>query len=109
MRKKFLAHTFATVNVRNEMTQQSEMIDFSQNVPESRGFFPKVTTSEEQQDFVYEKLLPKMKSEGLVRHETWSEFVRAAIDSAAAKVGVDPVRLEMKSPGRKKKQRVEAD
>jgi hypothetical protein len=46
-----------------------------------------------------------MKSKGLVKHETWSEFVRAAIDSAAAKVGVDPVRIEMKSPGRKKKQR----
>jgi hypothetical protein len=104
LRKLFLAHTFALSNVRNKQTASEEMSDFSNNVPcepDERCFFPKVTTSVEQRDFVYGELLKRLKDEGQVEHENWSEFTRVAIEELAKKVGLSPVVMKKKSAGRK--------
>jgi len=80
------------------------MSDFSMNVPE-RGWLPKVVTSREQQDFIFEKLLPEMKKAGIVQHENWSEFVRVSLDKWSESLDLEPVKLKMKRPGRRRTER----
>jgi|688.fasta_scaffold26552_9 hypothetical protein len=80
------------------------MSDFGNNVPQGldeRCFFPKVTTSIEQRDFVYDELLKRLREDGLVESENFSEFTRAAIEELSKKVGLTPIKMSRLPLGRK--------
>lgn len=79
------------------------MSDFGNNLPQR---FPSVGTNEVQQGFVYGRLLPAMVEEGLIEDDSYAEFSRWAIVEASKRVGLEPVSVIRKAPGRKPKQRI---
>lgn len=75
-------------------------------VPENRGFFPKVTTTEAQREFVYEVLIPELRKSGAIEGEGFSDLVRWAVNAASTSVGLKPVEMKALKPGRKRKKAV---
>lgn len=79
------------------------MADFSKNVPER---FPSIGTSSDQKEYVYVDLLPEMHKRGMIDSISYADLHRWAIEEASKAVGLAPVTVVRKAPGRKpKKQR----
>jgi len=70
---------------------------------QSRGFFPKVLTSEEQMSFVYNELIPELFKKQLIREESFAGLIRYSIEKGAEQVGKKAPKLVPRVPGRKTK------
>jgi hypothetical protein len=70
---------------------------------QSRGFFPKVVTSEEQMSFVYKKLIPELYRKQLIREESFAGLIRYSIEKGAEQIGEKAPKVVPRVPGRKTK------
>jgi hypothetical protein len=50
---------------------------------------------------VYDELLKRLREDGLVESENFSEFTRAAIEELSKKVGLTPIKMSRLPLGRK--------
>lgn len=76
------------------------MSEFSNKIPQR---FPSVGTSSDQKVYVYVDLLPAMQKCGLIDGLTYADLHRWAIEEASKAVGLKPVTVSRKTPGRKPK------
>ncbi len=105
MRIWWKVFTFALVNVKQLTTKSKDVGEFDTKILLERRFLPKVTTSVEQQDFIYNELLPKMQRAGMIDTVNMSEFVRWGLKKASEAVGVEYVPLKPiqgRKPGKKR-------